>query len=150
MPYGCLTPRRHYVLLFYNQAKITYEPQFRVIRLTPYAESDNFVLVESRVRRAIWKNQRQYLALTCPEEDNLDSCRVVEGAIIGVSGAIYTGHTFNYAPVGDSLAVVQDDYTLIIRTSTPRAQHQHQHNLDDWLDAPIAAVEWLPSLLYKD
>lgn len=142
LPAGALSPD--------DRILLTYEPEFRVLRLTPYHESANFVPVGSHVRKAIWKNSRQYIALTCPDEADRDSCRVVEGAVAGVSGGTYTGYDFDYKAVGDSLAIIQNDMMLLLRSSTHRTQHQYERDLSAVLDAPLVAVEWLPSLLYAD
>ncbi|MBZ0291911.1 MAG: hypothetical protein K8L99_05015, partial [Anaerolineae bacterium] len=107
LPGGVLSPD--------DRVLLTYEPEFRVIWLTPRDWSGNFLPVGSHVRKAIWKNNRQYLALTCPDESDRDSCRVGEGAIVGVSGGIYTGYDFDYAAAGDGLAIIQDDTTLLLR-----------------------------------
>lgn len=140
LPDGVLSPD--------DRTLLTYETVFRIVHLTPYAERTNVVPYNSRVRKAIWKDNNQYIVLTCPDENDRSSCRIVETALAGFGSPIEIGYLFDYMPVGDSLVIAQEDYSLLIR-HTNQLVYQYTHDLTESLDAPIIAVEWLPSLFIK-
>ncbi len=142
LPDGALSPD--------DRILLTYEPEFRVLELTPFSEKTNMLPLGSQVTEAIWKDNNQYIVLTCPDATDRDSCRVAEKAVNPAGGGTYTGYAFDYMPVGNSLAIVQDDYTLVLRNNTLRSLYQYERDLSTTLDTPIVNVEWLSSLLVTE
>src|SRR5690606_9250914 len=155
VPDGLVSPDERVLLAFDPQAEAVdlalcflapvracNESLFGTIVRTGPDDSDVF----NRLTQVMWRTPTSYIYAAC-ERDEPERCVVDEvhsdhyGGHWNSDFAWSEGYMFDYFKSGDSLAIVQADYTLLIDGS--------EYDLSVSLDSPIVRINWLPSLFYE-
>lgn len=154
-PDGLVSPDDRLLLAFDTQAD---EFNLRLCYLAPVRECErdffgtivrtgpNDSDVFNRFTQVMWRTPTSYIYAAC-ERDEPERCLVDQ-----VNNNHYGGHwnndvvwsegyLFDYFESGDTLAIVQDSYTLSIDGS--------EYDLSGLLDSPIVHINWLPTLFYE-
>jgi hypothetical protein len=94
--------------------------------------------------RVEWRDNYSFWAMAC-QRDELNACVVDQrynesGRLWRDSVYVIEGNAFDYLADGDYLAVVQDDYSVLV--------NDQLLDMTGEVDSPIVSVEWLSSLFY--
>lgn len=154
-PDGLVSPDDRLLLAFDTQAD---EFNLRLCYLAPVRDCEQDIFgtfvrtgpnasdVFNRFTQVIWRTPTSYIYAAC-ERDEPDRCLVDQVSSNHYGGhwndniAWSEGYMFDYFESGDTLAIVQDDYTLSINGIA--------YDLSALLDSPIARINWLPPLFYQ-
>lgn len=153
-PDGFVSPDDQLLLAFDTQAD-EFEPEicyFAPVRacttFNPHSQriSPDESRVFTRYKQAQWRNHHSFIVTVC-EAEAPDDCIVTRiysaarGGYWASDGTFWhEGYTFDYFPPNDTLAVVQDAFTVQI--------NDEELDFSSIIDGKIVEVKWLPSLFY--
>ncbi|MCU0480274.1 MAG: hypothetical protein MUE54_03580 [Anaerolineae bacterium] len=155
LPAGVFSPNEQYLVLYgANSLTIPVSPHLTPInidRVGSVAVASLPALYDDYLVTQIhWISSHRYLVQVCAP-DNRDECGILPfaphpytGGFNSYENTFFSAYDFAVHPQTGDIVIVTG------RTTLSFDMNQTQYDLSDWLDSPIASIEWLPSLFYDE